>query len=107
MARTKRRRERHEILSPYAHHPHNPGKFVLYIDYPAKNTSCVYIYAEAYGARRHVDILTEGSEYTFEDSDTLLGIIDDRRWLVAVGRTGRHRGRRRRRSRDGRPPVRD
>jgi len=57
---------------------------VLYIDWPKKDTSAVPIYAEAFGAKRHLDTLLQGLKYEITDKgDPLIGLIDDSRWLVA------------------------
>lgn len=69
--------------SPYAHHPKKPGIYVIYIDWKEKDRSCVHIYAEAFGAKRHLDILLQDLEYEVVDDDALIGIIDDKRWLIA------------------------
>lgn len=84
MPRRKRRSRRtDERLSPFPHHPRKPGIYVLYIDWPEKDQSCVYIYAEAFGAKRHLDILLEGLDFTVAKDDDLVGLIDDKRWLRA------------------------
>lgn len=70
-------------LSPYAHHPRKPGIYVLYIDWPEKDRSCVHIYAEAFGAKRHLDILLKDLDFDISTDDDLVGLIDDKRWLVA------------------------
>lgn len=87
MARRKRKLPpltQEERLSPFPHHPRKPGIYVLYIDWPDKDTSCVPIYSLAYGAKKHLDIILDGLEWELvRDDDALIGIIDDKRWLVA------------------------
>ena len=86
MARRKRQRRRLRDdgpLSPYPHAPLKPGIYVLYIDWPEKQRSCVNIYSEAFGAKRHLNILLQGLEYEVIKDDSLIGLIDNRHWLIA------------------------
>ena len=83
MAKRRRAKQREEFLSPYPHGHKKPGKYVLYIDWPEKDRSCVFIYAEAFGAKRHLDLLLQGLEYKIIKDDELMGLIDSRAWLVA------------------------
>ena len=81
--RSKKRPVHSGPLSPYPHLPHKPGIYVLYIDWKEEDKSCVPIYAEAFGAKRHLDILLKGLSTTIADDDALVGIVDDKRWLIA------------------------
>lgn len=82
MAR-KRQKVHEGPLNPYPHRPSKPGIYVLYIDWKDKSLSGVSIYSEAFGARRHVDILLRGLEHKVIKDDDLIGLVDNKHWLVA------------------------
>jgi hypothetical protein len=45
--------------------------------------SCVNIYAEAFGAKKHLDILLKGLDFEIIEDNALIGLVDDKRHLVA------------------------
>ena len=55
----------------------------MYVSWAEKNTACTPIYAEAFGAKRHLDILLKDLEFEIIDYPEGTGLIDDKRVLVA------------------------